>query len=413
MDLAVSEAAIGGERIFIGVTRDISLRKLTEAQLRQAQKMKAVGQLTGGVAHDFNNLLGVILGNLELIEEGLGDEQKLKRLVAQALAAADRGAALTSRLLAFSRQNSLQPQAANLNHSTESMSDLIRRALGETIDVRVVTEPDLWDCEVDASQLENALLNLVVNARDAMPNGGSLCIETENVDLSDEFAAVQVGVPPGHYVALSVSDTGVGIPKEILPRVFDPFFTTKEIGKGSGLGLAMVHGFVKQSRGGVRIYSEAGRGTTVKLYFPRTQSSVQPQPPRAVDAAEPRGRGEVILVVEDDADLRTLAIAHLDALSYRRLDAATGEAALELIKAHERINLLLTDVILPGGMSGVELAVEAQKICPGLRVLYMSGFTHNIFMESAMSEEDADLLQKPFRRIELAQRVREALDRAV
>jgi len=412
MELAVSEAMIGGERLFIGVTRDISLRKRTEAQLQQAQKMEAVGQLTGGIAHDFNNLLGVVLGNLELIDEGLDDGSKLKGLAAQALAAADRGAALTGRLLAFSRQKALQPKAANLNHSTETMVELIRRALGETIDVRIATAADLWDCEVDSAQLESALLNLAVNARDAMPNGGSLCIETENVDLTDELVAVQVGVPPAHYIALSVGDSGSGIPKEILPRVFDPFFTTKEVGKGSGLGLAMVYGFVRQSGGGVRIYSEPGRGTMVKLYFPRARADAEPNPAHAADDGEPRGRGEVVLVVEDDADLRTLAVAHLEALGYERRAAATAAAALEVLRGDERISLLLTDVVLPGGMSGAELAIEAQKMRPGLRVLFMSGFARNVFTDLGIRETDVALLQKPFRRNELARKVREALGMA-
>jgi len=389
---------------------DLTGRKATEEQLRQSQRMEAVGNLTGGVAHDFNNLLAVVSGNLEMIDEGLApDQEQLRRRVATALRATERGATLTRSLLAFARQQPLLPTAIDLHALVRDLTVLMRRTVPADIAVEVVSAAGLWPCEADAGQLQNALLNLVVNARDAMPDGGRLTIELANVKLDDDYAAAHAEVTPGHYVMLAVSDTGHGMPPETLARVFEPFFTTKEVGKGTGLGLSMVFGFAKQSKGHVKIYSEVGQGTGVKLYLPRA-APAEADPPPVRPGAE-RGRGETILLVEDDPDLRTLAFALLRSLGYEVLDAENGPKALDLLHRHrEGVRLLLTDVILPGGMNGAEVAEAAQRQLPGLGVVFMSGYTENAILHSGRLPRDIRLLQKPFRKEELATTIRAALD---
>ena len=399
------EAPIG----ICGTAVDVTNQRAVEAQLLHAQKMESVGQLTGGIAHDFNNLLAVMLGNLELLENEIVDSPKAREVTETVIAAAERGARLTQQLLAYSRKQVLRPRAFNLNATVQGMIDLLRRTLGETIELEVVSDAGLWQCVADPGQMENALLNLALNARDGMPTGGKLTIETANARLDDEYAAAQEEVTPGQYVLLAVSDTGVGMAPEVVEKAFEPFFTTKEAAGGSGLGLSMVYGYVKQSNGHIKIYSEPGEGTTVKMYMPRTGRTDRPEaePPRT---DEPRGRGEVVLVVEDDPGVRTLAVTLLGGMGYDVLDAPDGASALSLLAGASSVALLLTDVVLPGGMSGSELAREAARLVPGLKVLYMSGYTENAVVHQGRLDEGVKLLQKPFRKADLARRVRDALD---
>ncbi|MFZ0695022.1 MAG: PAS domain-containing protein [Alphaproteobacteria bacterium] len=390
--------------------RDVTERVTMEAQLRQSQKMEVVGQLTGGIAHDFNNLLAVILGNLEVIEERVAADPATRALVRPAVNAAERGALLTERLLAFSRKQALRPQTVNLKDTVTGMTEILRRTLGAGIAIETICGAGLWSCDADPGQLENAILNLAINARDAMPNGGQLTIEISNARLDDDYAAAQADVLPGHYVVISISDTGVGMPPEILRHVFEPFYTTKEVGRGTGLGLSMVYGFVKQSGGHVTIYSEPDKGTTVRLYFPRVRHSATAARPD--DSSQPNyfARGETILVVEDDPDVRSLAVTLLGDLGYKVLEAGNGKSALDLLNENSHVNLLLSDIVLPGGMGGNALAAEARKISPGLRVVFMSGYTEKAVVRHGQIDASEMMLQKPFRRAELARKLRQALD---
>jgi PAS domain S-box-containing protein len=392
---------------------DITDRKAAEAQraeleaeLAQAQKMEAVGQLTAGVAHDFNNLLAVILGNAELLQDELVTDKP--GLIA-IIRATGRGADLTQRLLAFSRKQVLSPEIINANNLIAGITAMLHRTLEEHIDIENVAAADLWNCDADPAQLENALVNLAINARDAMPDGGKLTIETANARLDDDYAAAQADVKPGQYVMIAVTDTGSGMPPEVREQVFEPFFTTKKVGAGSGLGLSMVYGIVKQSGGNVTIYSEEGEGTTIKLYLPRsTETEVAETKPATNEV--PVARGETVLVVEDDPDLRTLAVALLSDLGYQVKEAATGPAALGQLGSTTRANLLLTDVVLPGGMNGRELATEANRRAFGIKVLYMSGYPEDAIMHHGRLDADVELLQKPFRKADLARAVRKVLD---
>ena len=390
----------------ITLATDITERKTVEEQLRQAQKMEAVGQLTAGVAHDFNNMLAVILGNAELLEHELGKENPQ---LTSLLRATKRGADLTQHLLAFSRRQALNPKVINANDLIADITGLLRRILEEHIDIEAVTGAGLWNCEVDPAQLENTLVNLAINARDAMSDGGKLTIETANARLDDDHAAAQAEVRPGQYVMLAITDNGSGMPPEVREHVFEPFFTTKAVGAGSGLGLSMVYGFVKQSGGHVTIYSEQGEGTTIKLYLPRSTETETAKLIPATDQV-PVARGETVLVVEDDPEVRTLVVSLLSSLGYQIMEAATGAAALEQLGSTTRVNLLLTDVMLAGGMNGRELATEVERRAPGIQVLYMSGYTENAIVHHGRLDADAELLQKPFRRADLARAVRKALD---
>ncbi|MDX1485042.1 MAG: PAS-domain containing protein [Alphaproteobacteria bacterium] len=395
---------------YISTVTDITERRQAEKQLQQAQKMEAVGQLTGGVAHDFNNLLAVSLGNIELAEEALREGRNLERFLAAVKRASERGASLTNQLLAFSRRQTLFSQAVDVGGLVSAMTDLLRRTLGETIDVTVSGDADLWLCKVDPHQLESAVLNLAINARDAMEKGGKLTIETANVSLDDDYAAAQADVEPGDYVMVGVTDTGTGIPKALMERIFDPFFTTKEVGRGSGLGLSMVYGFVKQSGGHVTVYSEMGKGTTIKLYLPRSCKAKEERI-QIYEQDIPEARGETVLVVEDDPDVRTLSVALLRSLGYEILEAATGKSALKVLDSVSRMNLLFTDVVLPGGMSGPQLAAEVERRHPGIAVLYTSGYTDLANVGESAIGEGAELLQKPYRKADLARKVRGAIDR--
>ena len=388
--------------------RDVTAQREAEALLHQAQKMEAVGQLTGGVAHDFNNLLTVVIGNLDLATERV--DGTMRPVLESALQAAERGASLVHRLLAFSRRQALNPQEIDVNALVSGAEELLRRTLGDDIEIEMKPRSGLWPAFADKSQVENALLNLAINARDAMPAGGKLTIETANVHLDEDYAARNLEVVSGDYVLMAVSDTGVGMSQETLERAFEPFFTTKETGKGTGLGLSMIYGFAKQSRGHVKIYSEVGHGTTVRVYLPR---QVHEAARATLDAGAalqiPRG-GETILVVEDDADVRAFVERQLQDLGYVVLTAPDGPAARKILETDLPIDLLFTDVVMPGGITGRKLAEEAKLHRPGLRTLFTSGYTENSIIHQGRLDPGVHLLSKPYKRQDLALKLREVLE---
>jgi PAS domain S-box-containing protein len=399
-----------GNIVGIGtIHRDVTEQKETDEKLRQSQKMEAIGQLTGGVAHDFNNLLAVMVGSFELIGERANGDARLAELAKRGLSAAERGGALTDRLLAFSRKQTLLPKRLDLNQLVRDMAALLSRTLGERIEVRTGGAEDLWPCYADQAQLENALLNLALNARDAMPDGGCLTIESSNLPLSEAAAAAEADVGPGDYVVLRVSDTGGGVAEEALGRVFEPFFTTKEVGKGTGLGLSMVHGFAKQSGGTVTIKSALGAGTTVTLYLPRAAAEKEKEAGDLVPSV-PAGAGETILVVEDDDAVRLLAVDLLDDLGYQTIAADTGPAALAQLEGAAPISLLLTDVVLPGAMNGVMLASEVRRSSPATRIIFMTGYANDALDDYSDPEGPAHIIHKPFRRAELAAAIHGAME---
>jgi len=400
----------GGLIGFAKITRDLTERRANEERMRQAQKMEAIGQLTGGVAHDFNNLLTVITGNIESLKRRLAErnEPALERLATAAQRGAERGALLVHRLLAFSRSQPLEPKAVSVNNLVTGMSDMLRRTLGETILIENVLAGGVWTTFVDTTELESALLNLAINARDAMPDGGKLTIEVANVFLDEPYAA-EAEIDPGQYVGIFVSDTGTGMAPEVLSKAFEPFFTTKGVGEGTGLGLSQVYGFIKQSGGHVKIYSEVGAGTTVKLYLPRhVEASAREAAPAAQPA--PHGRGETILVVEDDPDVRSFTIEMMRELGYTVLAATDGQSALRLLDAHREIVLLFTDVGLPGGMNGRQLADEALRRRTHLKVLFTSGYARNAIVHHGRLDPGVELLSKPFTFSTLGARIRRVLD---
>jgi PAS domain S-box-containing protein len=398
-------------RGFFSISYDLTEIKRLEVRLLQAQKMEAIGQLTGGIAHDFNNLLGVVLGNLQLLERSLEDPQ-LARKVNTAMRAAMRGADLTRRLLALARRQILDPNVVDLNRQLTGLHDLMQRTLGESIEIRMVQAHDLWRTRVDAGQFENAILNLAINARDAMDTGGRLTVRTQNVRLDAQFTSRYPQLEPGEYVSVSVADNGVGIDPEVLARVFEPFFTTKESGKGSGLGLAMVRGFAEQAGGVATIASESGRGTTVQLLLPRSIEEEDEREDTIVHHIAPTGT-ETILVVEDDADLRDTVVTALSQFGYRALAAANAEKALRILMSNEKIDLLFTDVMMPGGTLGPELARRAREIRPDIEVLFTTGYAESHILNGANGISQSDVIHKPYRNEELAMRVRNVLDREV
>ena len=383
----------------------------TQAQLRQAQKMELIGQLTGGVAHDFNNLLGIIRLNLELIRERLAEDPDGEAMADMALAAAIRGAGLTHQLLAYARQQPLEPKIVDIPALLSGMKDLLARTIGENIEISMDIPARLWPSRIDPHQLENAILNLAVNARDAMPNGGKLIIQCNNKVFDQVYAEHNFELMPGEYVTISVTDTGSGIPRDIIDRVLDPFFTTKPVGKGSGLGLSMVHGFAMQSGGHLKIYSEPGHGTTVNLHLPRALARPDEQEAASQQEEPPATKGaESVLVIEDDPDLRGLTMKILTGLGYHTIVAADGPAAREILEGQDRIDLLLTDVVLPNGAQGPELAEQARIRRAKLKVVYMSGYPRDAVFRTGLVNNRMPLLTKPFSRAELAKIVRDALD---
>lgn len=395
---------------FISIQEDMTHRREVEEQLRLAQRMEAIGQLTGGMAHDFNNLLSVIIGNLDLLQEEVGNQPKAQRLIDAALRASLRGGDLTKHLLAFARRQSLKASTFVINDLVTGMADMLKRTLGEQIDIRMALDPNVWPVLADPTQVESACLNLAINARDAMPHGGQLTIETKNIYLDDVYAGVNAGVTPGEYVMLAVSDTGTGISSEVLERVFEPFFTTKEMGKGTGLGLSMVYGFARQSGGHVKIYSEIGHGTVVRLYLPRSDDVKSVSDQKDVENVENATVTGTILVVEDNADVRAVVVAQLRGLGYSVIEAEDAASAINFMKAGQPVDLLFTDVVMPGGVTGLDLGRQAQEIYPGLPVLYTSGFAEASLRNNAQfSAVHDNLLTKPYRLNELARKVKEIL----
>jgi PAS domain S-box-containing protein len=392
--------------------RDVTEKIETEERLRQAQKMEAVGQLTGGIAHDFNNLLTVIVGNSETLLEGSQGDDSLRKAAEMVHKAAERAAGLTHHLLAFGRRQTLAPKPTDVNALLVGMEKLLGRTLGEPTDIKFVQAAGVWKAMIDPNQLENAILNLAINSRDAMPKGGKLTIETANVTIHESYADRGEAIGADDYVMVAVSDTGTGMTPEVLARAFEPFFTTKDVGKGTGMGLAMVYGFVKQSKGHVKLYSEPGEGTTVKLYLPRAvEDTARIAEEKAMDAV-PTGR-ETVFLVEDDPLVRENTEAQLRSLGYTvTAVAGSGPEAIKRIEGGVKADLLLTDVVLPDGMNGRQVADAVRGRLPGIKVLYMSGYTEHAVMHQGCLEPGIRLLSKPFRKHELAQALRAVLDQA-
>jgi signal transduction histidine kinase/DNA-binding response OmpR family regulator len=377
----------------------------THAQLRQSQKLEAIGQLTGGVAHDFNNVLQVIAGNLQLLQMTLAGNPDAQRRLESAIFAADRGAKLSSQLLAFARRHPLQPVATNIGRVLRGMDELLRRALGESVQIETVVAGGLWTTLVDPHQLENVILNLAINARDAMKGDGRLTLELNNAMLDDNYVLHEPEVSPGQYVMLAISDTGCGMPPEVIARAFEPFFTTKREGEGTGLGLSMAYGFVKQSNGHIRIYSEVGSGTTIKVYLPR---SMQPEVELPnLRNAPVMGGTETILVVEDDLAVQATVVDMLQGLGYRVLKANDGQGALTILQSGIPIDMLFTDVVMPGPVRSIEVARQAKQMLPAIEVLFTSGYTQNAIVHGGRLDPGVELISKPYRRDELARKIRQ------
>ncbi|WP_037094823.1 hybrid sensor histidine kinase/response regulator [Rhizobium leguminosarum] len=410
MELHVGEATANGERIFTGFVRDLTSRFEIEEDLRQAQKMEAIGQLTGGIAHDFNNLLTVISGNLEMIEDKL-PPGTLREILKEAQSAAQDGAILTGQLLAFGRRQPLNPKHADLGQLVSGFSDLLRRTLGEDIKLSTVIEGSSLNVLVDSSQLQNAILNIALNARDAMPKGGSLTTTIARVHLDADYAKMYPEVRSGTFVLVTMTDTGIGMSEEVRKRAIEPFFTTKEVGSGTGLGLSMVYGFVKQSGGHLQLYSELERGTTVRIYLPAINETKPLEPTLDHGSGEsplPRG-DETVLVVEDDARVRRVAVARLTSMGYTVLEAENGHRALEFLRENAHIALLFTDIVMPGGITGDELAREVRVLQPDIAVLFTSGYSEPGLAGKGIVP-GAQWLRKPYTARELALMIRELLD---
>jgi PAS domain S-box-containing protein len=408
MDLSVGEARQEGESIFVGIIHDLTERKRTEELLVQAQKMEMVGQLSGGIAHDFNNLLTVIVGNAEFLSEKLKARQDLQLLADDIGRAGDRGAELTQRLLAFGRRQILRPVEIDCNNLLASMHKLLQRTLRQDIEIKIDFDPELSFAFADPAQLESAVLNLSVNAQDAMLSGGRLTISTANASLDDHYTSLHPEVTAGEYVLIAVTDDGEGMPKEVIERAFEPFYTTKEVGKGSGLGLSMVYGFVKQSNGHIAIYSEPGLGTTVRIYLAQATSKLPRPAEQMRTAAGPLPRGtETVLVVEDDPFVRSYSMSRVESLGYSVIAAVDGNDALQKLRAGIPVDILFTDIVMPGGINGWELADLARKLRPGLPVLLTSGYALETLVKHGRLRAGAVVLTKPYRKDELARRLRE------
>jgi PAS domain S-box-containing protein len=412
LDIVCSGAPVGEAGRLVGgavyIAEDVTERRKLERQLAQAQKMEAVGQLTGGIAHDFNNMLTVITGTIEILVDGVADRPKLAEIAKLIDEAAERGANLTRQLLAFARRQPLQPQKTDINALMVTAAGLLRPTLGEQVEIESMLDDAAWPAQVDRNQLVTAVINLAINARDAMAGGGKLTLETGNANLDAAYAAANPEVRPGPYVMVAISDTGAGIPEAIRDKVFEPFFTTKEVGKGTGLGLSMVYGFVKQSGGHIKIYSEEGQGTTIKLYLPRATEQAGSAADAAVPAADETGH-ETILVVEDDRLVRDYVVGQLKSLGYAVTAAPAAAEALAMIEAGAEPDLLFTDVIMPGGMNGRQLADAARHRRPALKVLFTSGYTESAIVHHGRLDPGVHLLAKPYRKGDLARMIRTAL----
>ncbi|THD49310.1 MAG: response regulator [Bradyrhizobium sp.] len=394
-----------------GLRHEMAERQAAEDRVRQLLRLEAVGQLTGGVAHDFNNMLAIILGALGVAKRRLtgSEHPDIAKFIDAAVDGARRAAALTARLLAFSRQQPLEPRALDANRLVAGMSELLQRTLGETIQIETVLAAGAWRVWADPAQLENAMINLAVNARDAMPDGGKLTIETGNADLDERYAAAHSEVTPGQYVQISVTDTGAGMAREVMERAFDPFYTTKGVGRGTGLGLSQVFGFVKQSRGHVKLYSEPGRGTTVKIYLPRHFGDAPPALDEGKATPTPKGSAEtIVLVVEDEAAVRHMSVAALRELGYGVIETETPGEALKALEVRPEIALLFTDIVMPD-MNGRELAARAIALRPGLKVLYTTGYTRNAVVHNGVVDPGVAFLAKPFTLEQLALKMRQTL----
>lgn len=409
IDLAVSEFLANGRRYFAGIITNLSDRKRveealldSERKLAQAQRLEAIGQLTGGIAHDFNNLLTVITGNLELIEMHIQDD-KLRKMLRDSQDAAELGAKLTSRLLAFARRSHLESEVLEINNLVLNVTSMLRRTLGEQISLSTVLAPNLWLVKTDPAQAESSLVNLAINARDAMPKGGKLVVETRNAHMEEILSGSTVELPRGDYVRISVSDTGMGMPAEVRDRAFEPFFTTKTRGHGTGLGLSMVYGFAKQSGGHVTIYSEVGHGTIINIYLPRAGGSAAVSDAES-EPASAAGHNRVVLVVEDDDAVRNLTVTRLKTLGYEIHEAPDGVTAVKLLDKGLKIDLLFSDLVMPGGLSGYDVARKAREIDPSIRVLLTSGYAEDLVRTENLG--DLKLLRKPYRIADL----RKALD---
>jgi len=416
MDLAVSSFELEDGRHFSGIIRDLTDIKKTEealskskAQLYQAQKMEAIGKLTGGMAHDFNNLLGVIVGNLDLVLERLKDHKDVQQLTQAALDAALRGADLTGRLLAYARQQPLQSQRIDINASVEEITKLLSRVLGEDIKIKLDLTADAWPVVTDPSQFEAALTNLATNARDAMPRGGQLIITTRNDRLDADYTMHHTEIIPGDYAVIEVSDSGEGMPPEVIARIFEPFYTTKERGKGTGLGLSMVFGFMKQTGGHINVYSEVGKGTTFRLYLPRAEINLPLKPRAEADSAPATGGTETILVVEDNEDVRRVVTRQMNELGYQVQQAEDAAVAMTILEGNAKIDLLFTDIVMPGKMNGMDLARHAAERWPRIKIILTSGFPENKLNGHGDSTANMRLLSKPYRKADLARVLREVL----
>jgi len=413
LELRVSGAPLyDGDRRVQGavcIVEDVTESKATRRQLEHAQRMEAVGQLTGGLAHDFNNLLAVVIGNLDLLQDQPELHASSKESVDLALKASLGGATLIKQLLAFSRRQALSPKAFDLGALVSSTRELLARTLGEHIEVEMRLASDLWPAMADATQVESAIANLAINARDAMPNGGRLTLETANKHLDRRYTDANPDAQPGDYVMLAVSDTGTGIPPEVLNRVFEPFFTTKEQGKGSGLGLSMVYGFAKQSRGHVKIYSEVGHGTTARLYLPRASERKPAAKPSAPVQADSEQIDAAVLVVEDNIDVRRIVCRLLRDFGCTVIEANSGQAALDILHSDKKIDLMFSDVVMPGGMSGAELVQAARRLRPGIKTLLTTGFAEASLRNQVQFADAGEIISKPYRRQDLARKLRDVL----
>jgi len=406
MYLSVGEASIAGSTRFIGIIYDLTEKKRAEEMILHHQKLDAIGQLSGGIAHDFNNILSVIGGNLEMMA-AYDQAPGAKRALSRAQEAVERAARITQRLLAFARRQPLERQAIDLNMTFNNLLDMLRRSIGETVDIQLQLSADPAVVDADIDQLETAILNLAINSKDAMPAGGKLVIETENARVIDDPRTIQE-VPPGDYVRVSVSDNGKGMPPEVRDRALEPFFTTKEVGQGTGLGLSMVYGFLKQLGGHARIYSEPGRGTRVSLFFPRSKEPAEPQGHKP-GAVPPQGQAETILVVEDDPDVRLVTVSRLESLGYKVRVAIDGRSALEAVRNDPDVQIALLDVVMPGGMDGHQLADEIEKVAPAIRLVLMSGYSAK--MAAGLDKPDSrPFLSKPVSLIKLARALRDVLE---